>query len=58
MVHRTDAFPQNRISFDFPVDVDARDATRVHATARALCDLPAVPAGPIACPADYEIAYP
>lgn len=57
VVQRTDAFPQNHFAFNFPAEVTVTDAARVQAAARALCDLPAMAAGAISCPADFGIAY-
>lgn len=55
-VTRTDAFPQNQISFVFPDHVTSSDAAAVSDVARAACQLPVEPSGEF-CPADFGISY-
>lgn len=57
VVTRTDAFPQNRITFSFPASVTVRSAAAVERVAKALCSLPSMPQGRISCPADLGIDY-
>jgi hypothetical protein len=47
-VTRTDPFPQNQISYDFPAHVSSANATSVAAVA---------PAGDYSCPADFGVTY-
>jgi hypothetical protein len=56
-VTRTDAFPQNQVSFVFPDHVSATNAADVAAVARAACRQPVFPAGDYSCPADLGITY-
>ena len=57
VVQRHDAFPQNHVRFTFPAHVVVASPEAVRASARALCALKPFPSGPIACPADWGIAY-
>ena len=57
MVTRMDQFPQNRISFPFPVQVSSVNATDIAAVAAAACDQPVGPAGDYNCPADFGVSY-
>jgi hypothetical protein len=57
VVQRHDAFPQNHIRFTFPAHVVVASTKAVQASALALCGLKPFPSGPIACPADWGIAY-
>ncbi len=56
-VTRTDAFPQNQVSFDFPAHVTATNGAAIAAVARAACGLGEFPAGSMSCPADLGISY-
>jgi hypothetical protein len=57
VVQRHDAFPQNHTRFTFPARVVVASPKAVQDSARALCGLKPFPSGPIACPADWGIAY-
>ena len=57
VVLRSDAFPQNHISFSFPAKVTVSDPVEVQAVARALLALPAMPSGVLHGPADLGITY-
>jgi hypothetical protein len=57
VVTRTDAFPQNHVTFSFPAVVTVTDARRVRAVAAALCSLPKVPSGTYNCQVDLGISY-
>jgi len=54
-VTRTDAFPQNQISFVFPAHVTSTDA--IAGVARAACQLEDFPPGATTCPAALGIRY-
>jgi hypothetical protein len=56
-VQRTDAIPQNHMSFSFPAQVTITDPAQVQAVARALCALPKMPSGAFYGPADFGITY-
>jgi len=56
-VTRTDAFPQNQVSFVFPSFVTSSDAAAIAGVARAACGLPDFPAGAYSCPLDYGVTY-
>ncbi len=56
-VSRTDAFPQNPVSFDFPAHVSATNGAAIAAVARAACGLGDFPSGEMSCPADLGISY-
>jgi hypothetical protein len=49
--------PMNREKFSFPRLVFVRNAVSAQSVATALCALPAMPSGPIACPADFGFNY-
>jgi hypothetical protein len=57
VVRRVDAFPRNHIRFSFPAVVSVSDPAAVKKAATALCALPAMPRGPMSCPADLGITY-
>ena len=57
VVIRSDAFPQNHVSFGFPARVTVTDAAEVQAVARALLALPVMPSGAFAVPIDLGIGY-
>ncbi|MHB8456327.1 MAG: hypothetical protein ACYDBS_01345 [Acidimicrobiales bacterium] len=57
VVQRSDAFPQNHMHFSFPSELTVSKASAVRNAARALCALPRMPSGAIACPADFGISY-
>jgi hypothetical protein len=57
VVMRTDAFPQNHVTFSFPAVVTVTDACRVRAVAAALCALPSVLPGTYNCQVDLGISY-
>lgn len=54
---RVDSLPRNHVYFSFPAHVAVTGAHRSQAVARALCALPAMPAGTFSCPADWGINY-
>jgi len=56
-VTRTNAFPQNPVSFDFPARVTSTNGAAIAAVARAACRLADFPAGSMSCPADVGISY-
>ena len=56
-IGRVDSFPRNHVYFSFPAQVAVTSAHRSQAVARALCALPAMPAGAFSCPADWGINY-
>ncbi len=56
-VTRTDAFPQNPVSFDFPAQVTSTNGAAIAGVARAACQLGDFPAGSMSCPADFGIGY-
>jgi hypothetical protein len=56
-IGRVDAYPQNHVHFTFPAQIIVTGAGRSQAVARALCALPAMPAGTFGCPADWGIDY-
>jgi hypothetical protein len=57
VVLRSDAFPQNHISFSFPAKVTVSDPLEVQAVARALLALPAMPSTAFNAPIDLGITY-
>lgn len=57
VVHRSEAFPQNRMRLSFPAEVTVTVATKVSAAARALCSLPKMPGRPFNCPIALGIVY-
>ncbi len=56
-VTRTDAFPQNHVSFVFPPFVTSTDAAAIAAVAEAACGLGDFPPGGYSCPLDYGVSY-
>jgi hypothetical protein len=56
-IGRVNFFPQDHVYFGFPAQVTVTRAYRSQAAARALCTLPAMPAGPVSCLADWGINY-
>ena len=56
-VSRTNAFPQNQISFVFPAHVTSTNAAAIAGVARAACQLGAFPPGAMSCPAALGISY-
>jgi hypothetical protein len=56
-IGRVSSFPQNHLHFTFPAQVTVTGAGRSQAVARALCALPAMPAGTFSCPMDWGINY-
>jgi hypothetical protein len=56
-VRRSDALPQNHTHFSFPAIVTVTKPSAVQAVAKALCALPALPAGVFNGPADFGITY-
>jgi hypothetical protein len=56
-IGRVNLYPQNHVHFTFPAHLTVTSARRSQAVARALCTLPAVPAGSFNCPADLGISY-
>lgn len=57
VVVRSNAFPQNHISFSFPAKVTVRDPAKVQAVAHTLLALPLMPSGAFAVPIDLGITY-
>ncbi len=49
--------PQSHFRLVLPRGITVRDPARVRAVASALCELPRMPHGPIACPADFGGGY-
>ncbi|MHB8393424.1 MAG: hypothetical protein ACYDC5_02735 [Candidatus Dormibacteria bacterium] len=56
-VRRTDEFPQNHISFNFPDDITVVSSSQTRMVADAICALPRMPSGAIRCPLDLGIVY-
>jgi hypothetical protein len=56
-VTRTDAFPQNQVSFEFPAHVTSTNGAAIAGVASAACRLGDFPAGSMSCPADFGIGY-
>ena len=57
MIERVNSFPQNHEHFTFPAEVTVGNPAKVRALAEAICALPPIPRGVIACPADWGIIY-
>jgi hypothetical protein len=49
--------PLNHETFTFPATVKSTNTSRIRALAKALCALPVIPTGVIACPADLGVRY-
>ena len=57
VVDRIDELPQNHVRFTFPAHHVVRRAGQVAEVRDALCRLPVMTSGVIACPADGGIGY-
>ena len=57
VVSRVSALPQNHLHFAFPAGVTVSSPARARAVATMVCGLPAVPHGPMSCPADLGVSY-
>lgn len=57
VVSRVNALPQNRLHFAFPAGVTVSSPARARAVAAMVCGLPAVPRGPMSCPAGWGVSY-
>jgi hypothetical protein len=57
VVSRVSALPQNHLHFAFPAGTTVRSPARARAVAAAVCGLPAMPRGPMSCPADWGLSY-
>lgn len=57
VVTRSDRLPQNNTTFSFPARVTVSNPPQGRSVALALCALPYMPKGAIACPADLGIVY-
>ena len=56
-VHRVNMLPQNHERFTFPARANVNDPTKIRMVAQAVCELPPMPGGAFACPADWGIKY-
>jgi hypothetical protein len=56
-VSRVNSLPGNRPHFSFPATVQVDAAAQAQAVARALCSIPPLRSGDLACPADFGIVY-
>jgi hypothetical protein len=56
-VIRNDVFPGNHLHFRFPRRVTTDRPQQAQAVARAICALPRMPRGTMACPADWGVSY-
>ena len=57
VVSRVSALPQNHLHFAFPAGITVSSPARARAVAAAVCGLPAMPRGPMSCPADLGVSY-
>jgi hypothetical protein len=57
VVSRVSALPQNHLHFAFPAGITVSSPAQARAVAEAVCGLPAMPRGPIHCPADWGLSY-
>jgi hypothetical protein len=57
VVSRVSALPQNHLHFAFPAGTTVRSPAQARAVAAAVCGLPAMPHGPMSCPADWGVSY-
>jgi hypothetical protein len=57
VVSRVSALPQNHLHFAFPAGVTVSSPARARAVAGAVCGLPAMPRGPMNCPANWGLSY-
>jgi hypothetical protein len=57
VVSRVTALPRNHLHFAFPAGVTVASPARARAVAAAVCGLPAIPRGPMSCPADMGVSY-
>jgi hypothetical protein len=57
VVSRVSALPQNHLHFAFPAWITVRSPAQARAVAAAVCGLPALPRGPMSCPADWGLSY-
>jgi hypothetical protein len=57
VVSRVNALPQNHLHFAFPAGVTVSSPARARAVAAMICGLPAVPHGPMSCPASWGVSY-
>jgi hypothetical protein len=57
VVSRVSALPQNHLHFAFPAGTIVQSPARARAVAAAVCGLPAMPRGPMSCPADWGVSY-
>jgi hypothetical protein len=57
VVSLTGVLERSRMPAVLPAGFTLRDPARVQAVAAALCALPAMPGGPVNCPADFGGAY-
>jgi hypothetical protein len=57
VVSRVSALPQNHLHFAFPAGITVRSPAQARAVAAAVCGLPAMPRGPMSCPADWGLSY-
>ena len=56
-VSRVNTLPQNHLHFAFPAGITVSSPARARAVAGAVCGLPAMPGGPMNCPADWGLSY-
>jgi hypothetical protein len=57
VVSRVSALPQDHLHFAFPAGTSVRTPAQARAVAAAICRLPAMPRGPVGCPADWGLSY-
>lgn len=57
VVSRVSALPQNHLHFAFPAGVSVSSPAQARSVAEAVCGLPAMPRGPMSCPADWGLSY-
>jgi hypothetical protein len=57
VVSRVSALPQNHLHFAFPAGITVSSSAQARAVAEAVCGLPAMPRGPMSCPADWGLSY-
>jgi hypothetical protein len=57
VVSRVSALPQNHLHFAFPAGVSVSSPAQARSVSEAVCGLPAMPRGPMSCPADWGLSY-